>query len=210
LEKCCDGLSENLDRNLLIRKVNLAIPLDTLRINELENGIVIIDICDSTEMISADIDLICSYLRGLILKEDSNEIVLLKNMGDGFLAVFQTHQPLIKLAERTLSYQARKNKPVEFDLRVTLDAGRTVDTSTASDRLGTAINRAARLEKTQQSDLVVKGAKAGRFLRKNRCLVSSNLRRLLNEEEKRHCLYIGKAKYKGFGDSLHSIYQYNP
>jgi hypothetical protein len=26
LEKCPDGLSENLDRNLLVRKVNLAIP----------------------------------------------------------------------------------------------------------------------------------------------------------------------------------------
>ena len=167
------------------------------------------DICDSTEKTTRRVNHICAGLRRAIHGDNSNELLLVKHTGDGHLVVYDSVAPLAGVAQRLLAYQTEEGESLDFDIRVTLDAGPTEPTLELKDRIGLAINRASRIEKVQIGDLVEKGKKADQLKARNRCIVSHELKSQLSRRIQRRCIYLGQFHIKGFGDQTHSVYQYN-
>ena len=112
------------------------------------HGVLLVDLCDSTEKTPEQVGNITQYLRIEMLRKHRDKLLMIKNTGDGFLLVYEDPGAAFETAERILEYQNNRGAQFDFDLRVTLDAGHTTETADR-DRLGIAINRAARIEKVQ-------------------------------------------------------------
>ncbi len=172
------------------------------------NGVCIVDICDSTELDTSVIGYTTKLIKKLILNCIAEDLLLLKNLGDGYLAITSSAESTLILANQLLTFQSGQNNKFKVDIRVTLDAGPTFE-AVGNDRLGMAINRAARIEKTQKQDLISPGKKVDKLKVRNRCIMSEFYRRVLNKAEQNNCLFIGKRNLKGFGDFLYKLYQYD-
>jgi len=170
-----------------------------------EHGICLVDICDSTELRREVLDLATRELRNLLLGDQPEGILLIKNTGDGWLMVTANARHAYHAGLRTLAAAHAGTLPI--DIRITLDAGPTWRSSTA-DRIGLVINHAARLEKTQSRDLDEITVDTAVFVPRNRLLLSESMRTALPEEHRQRCLLVGRRKLKGFGDTLHDIFLY--
>jgi hypothetical protein len=106
-----------------------------------------------------------------------------------------------------LAWQKDKENKNKIDIRVTLDAGPTFPTLD-NDLMGLAINRCTRIEKTEIDDFDYPGKRIKLLKVRNRCLLSSHIRRELKPKEFKKCKFIGRRALKGFGGKLFSIYQY--
>jgi len=173
------------------------------------HGVCIVDICDSAEKDLRRISETTYFLRDQLTGERADALLLQKHLGDGYLCVYGAPELALEAGERLLAWQAGEHNRHRVDIRVTLDAGPTFPVH-GNDRMGVAINRAARLEKTQRSDVDEPGRRIGRMKGKNRCLLSGSMHRALSTSRRRRCLFLGKRRLKGFGDMFFSIYQYTP
>lgn len=171
------------------------------------HGVCLVDLCDSTEKTPAQVGNITQSLRIEMLRKNRDKLLLIKNTGDGFLLVYETPLAAFETAERALRFQKQRGAQFDFDLRVTLDAGLTTETADR-DRLGLAINRAARIEKVQAGNIEVKGEQFQQLSARNRCLLTTDMKRSLSLTNRARCEHIGACKLKGFGDEIHDLYQY--
>lgn len=174
---------------------------------QLLHGVCLVDICDSTEKTPEEVGNITKYLRIKMLKKNSNKLLLIKNTGDGFLLVYEDAASALETAVAVLDYQQEHGPEFGFDLRATIDAGMTSLTAD-KDRLGVAINRAARLEKTQAVNIEERGADFEALKARNRLILTEDMRNTMHPEDSEACEHIGSCKLKGFGDQMHDIYQY--
>lgn len=172
------------------------------------HGICLVDIVNSTEMAARKISLITRALRAVILVKDQNVLLLLKNMGDGYLIVYHQVAPALRCAERLLHWQTSGQNPLSCDIRLAVDAGITYS-SHSHDRIGLAICRAVRFEKTQRADIELPGQGLKSLKPRNRCLVSELVRDSMDEEGRELCTHVGARKLKGFSSILHHLYQYS-
>ncbi len=173
------------------------------------HGICLVDICDSMEMNLEHVDTVMSMLRATITNNDHDKLRLLKSMGDSYLAVFETPYPIFSAAKRLLEWQKSGGNIFSADIRVTLDVGMT-RRSYGHDLSGLAICRVARIDRTQKSDMVSPDDNIKYLKKHNRCLMTEYAVKALGTNlVKEDYVLIGKRKLKGFGDDLHTIYQYN-
>ena len=171
------------------------------------HGICLVDMCNSTEMAIKQINEVVRDLRSVILAKDRENILLLKNMGDGHLVVHDQMAPALRCAQRLLRWQASAHNTRSSDIRVAVDAGITYP-SHGHDRIGLAICRAARFEKTQRTDIELPGRGLRDLRPRNRCLISRPVLESMEVAEQRRCAHVGARKLKGFSNVLHDIYQY--
>ena len=171
------------------------------------HGICLVDICDSTEKTPDQVGNITQFLRIEILKRNRDKLLLIKNTGDGFLLIYEDTACALDTAARVLQFQNDRGREYGCDLRVTLDAGMTSLTAD-QDRLGLAINRAARIEKTQAGNIEERGPDFEALKARNRCILTNDMRHSLLEDDQETCDFIGSCKLKGFGETMHAIYQY--
>lgn len=164
------------------------------------HGVLLVDLCDSTEKTPEQVGTITQHLRIELLRKHRDKLLMIKNTGDGFLLVYENPGSAFESAERVLRFQNAKGAQFGFDLRVTLDAGATAETADR-DRLGIAINRAARIEKVQAGNIESLRAR-------NRCILSEDMKRTLTLTNRATCQHIGACQLKGFGDVAHQVFQY--
>jgi class 3 adenylate cyclase len=169
------------------------------------HGICFVDICDSTAKNLAEVSEIGEVLRRTLVGQRPDEMLMLKSLGDGYLAIYRTPDEALSAAERLL--RRCRDWEAEHGIRIALDAGPTFR-SHGHDRMGMAINRAARLEKLQRADITHPGRRLHRLHERNRCLASADVRRAVGDEVRRRFLYLGRCALKGFGQELFPVYQY--
>jgi len=176
---------------------------------ETSHGVCLVDICNSMEIALEEVNHISQMLRASIIGREQEKLLLLKHMGDGYLAVFDSCLPAVSAAKRLLNWQATSNDNVfSANIRVSLDSGIT-HPSHGHDRTGLPICRAARIEKTQIRDIEIPGSDVDKLKRYNRCVLTSNMSKVLDTTVDERYTFIGKRKLKGFANEMHSIYQYN-
>ena len=171
------------------------------------NGICIVDICNSTQIDLKNVDDAVLRMRKILIGNDANEIKMLKQTGDGYLAVYYKPFSAFNAAKRLLEWQKDIENTNKINIRVTLDAGPTFPTLD-NDLMGMAINRCTRIEKTEIDDFEYPGKRINLLKTRNRCLLSSYIRRELKHREYKKCKFVGRRMLKGFGGKLFSIYQY--
>ncbi len=177
--------------------------------SNMSHGVCLVDICDSMEAGMEEINHTSQMLRSTIIGRDQESLLLLKHMGDGYLAVFDSCLPAVSAVKRLLSWQASNDENLfSANIRISLDSGMT-HPSHGHDRSGLPICRAARIEKTQIKDIEVPGEYVQDLKNRNRCLLTHNMSEILDDTVSERYTYIGKRKLKGFADELHSIYQFN-
>ncbi len=179
--------------------------------NELSmsHGVCLVDICDSMERDIEEINHISQMLRTNIIGHDQEKLLLLKHMGDGYLAVFDSCVPTVSAVKRLLDWQASSNENLfSANIRIAIDSGIT-HPSHGHDRAGIPICRAARIEKTQVRDIEVPGKYIKKLKNRNRCLLTKSMSEVIKETDSGKYTYMGKRKLKGFADEMHSIFQYN-
>ena len=179
--------------------------------SEVDNshGVCLVDICDSMEIGLDEVNHISQLLRATIIGREQDRLLLLKHMGDGYLAVFDSSLPAISAAKRLLEWQATKNENHhDANIRVTLDSGIT-HPSHGHDRTGLPICRAARIEKTQVRDIEIPSDNVSKLKRYNRCVLTNSMSKVLDTTVDERYTFIGKRKLKGFANEMHSIFQYN-
>jgi len=175
----------------------------------MSHGVCLVDICDSMEIELEEVNHISQMLRSAIIGHDQEQLLLLKHMGDGYLAVFNSCLPAVSAAKRLLSWQASRNENTfSANIRVSLDSGIT-HPSHGHDRTGLAICRAARIEKTQIRDIELPSENIKKLKRINRCVLTENMSKVLDSTVDERHTFIGQRKLKGFANEMHSIYQYN-
>lgn len=167
------------------------------------HGICLVDLCDSTEMRREALEVATRQLRGALVGSQPEQILLLKNTGDGWLAIY--HQPMAALAAAERILAGKASGGLSADVRVTLDAGPTWKSS-AGDRIGLAINRAARLEKTQARDLDEPLVDSGLVVPRNRILLSGFMHDQLPPATHGRCRLVGRRRLKGFGDDMFPVW----
>ena len=174
-----------------------------------KHGICLVDICDSVEIGIKQVESITQAIRNCILKRDHRNILLLKNTGDGYLIVYDAFLAAVHATERLLRWQSSRHNTFSTDIRISLDVGTTYP-SHGHDRMGLAIYRASRFEKSQRRDFEVEGADLEKLRSRNRCLLSDGARKNLNavDDKRWHCSHIGARKLRGFSNILHDLYQY--
>ena len=175
---------------------------------EQKHGVCLVDICESMKFELDHVNHISQLLRTTIIGHEPDKLLLLKHMGDGYLAVFDSSLPSASAAKRLLEWQASNENVYAADIRVALDAGIT-HRSHGHDRTGIPICRAARIEKTQIRDIEVPSSNLKKLKNRNRCLLTKEMSRILDITASESYTYIGERKLKGFADELHSIYQYD-
>jgi FHA domain len=179
--------------------------------NNIDNrhGVCLVDICNSMEIELEEVNHISRMLRTMIIGRDQDRLLFLKNMGDGYLAVFDSCTPTISATKRLLNWQATSNDNIfSANIRISMDSGIT-HPSHGHDRAGLPICRAARIEKTQIRDIEVPSKNIKKLKSSNRCILTQNMSEVLDASGTESYTYIGKRKLKGFADELHSIYQYD-
>jgi L-fucose mutarotase/ribose pyranase (RbsD/FucU family) len=175
----------------------------------MNHGVCLVDICNSMELDLEEVNHISQMLRATIIGREQEKLLLLKHMGDGYLAVFDSELPAVSAAKRLLNWQATSSQNMfSANIRVSLDAGIT-HPSHGHDRTGIPIVRATRIEKTQIRDIEVPSDNVNKLKRHNRCVLTSNMSKVLDNTVAERYTFIGKRKLKGFADEMHSIYQYN-
>ena len=171
----------------------------------INHGVCIVDICDSTGR-GQVLDTIIHRLRFQMLSNVKG-VLMIKNMGDGFLAIYEDPIVAFQVSLNLLNWhedcRLRDDLP-KFDFRISLDTGPTTPTH-SQDRMGMAINRAARFEKTQQHDLDEPGEIY--IQEQNRCLMTEDMYKCLPPGYQSYCVYAGAKAIKGFGDERYKIYQ---
>jgi hypothetical protein len=171
------------------------------------HGVCLVDICDSSELEPQMVERIMKHIREAIIAVHAERILLLKHLGDGLLAVLDSPIAALESAERLMEWQASTGSEMGVDLRVTLEVGPTFPAS-GHDRLGMAITRAFRFEKTQWPNIEKPGKNIDRLNPRNRILLGTSMRNELGPPLQRRCLFMGKRRLRGFGKTLYSIYQY--
>lgn len=173
------------------------------------HGVCLVDICDSMEIELEEVNHISQMLRSAIIGHDQEQLLLLKHMGDGYLAVFDSCLPAISAAKRLLSWQASNNENMfSANIRISLDSGIT-HPSHGHDRTGLPICRAARIEKTQVRDIELPSNNVKKLKRINRCVLTDSMSKVLDTTVEERYTFIGQRTLKGFANEMHSIYQYN-
>lgn len=199
----CDNKGQLLEERTMKTFTGLTDKLD------MSHGVCFVDICDSMEIELEEVNHISQMLRSTIIGHDQEKLLLLKHMGDGYLAVFDSCLPTISAVKRLLNWQANSNENIfSADIRISIDSGIT-HPSHGHDRAGLPICRAARIEKTQIRDIEIPGEHARKLKNKNRCLLTSSMSKVFDDTVSERHTFIGKRKLKGFANELHSIYQYN-
>ncbi len=128
-------------------------------------------------------------------------------MGDGYLTIYEDPSVAFTVANKLLKWKkdcAKRKDIPNFNFRISLDCGPTTPTQ-SQDRMGMAINRASRIEKTQQHELEQPGDTE--IHTTNRCLLTGDMYKSLSTADKGLCLYVGAKSIKGFGAELHNLYQ---
>jgi FHA domain-containing protein len=175
----------------------------------MSHGVCLVDICDSMEADLEEVNHTSQMLRSIIIGHDQEKLLLLKHMGDGYLAVFDSCLPAVSAVKRLLNWQASNDENLfSADIRVAIDSGIT-HPSHGHDRAGIPICRAARIEKTQIRDIEVPSEYVKELKNRNRCLLTKSMSEILDETVSEKYTYIGKRKLKGFAEELHQIYQFN-
>lgn len=173
------------------------------------HGVCLVDICNSMELDLEEVNHISQMLRATIIGHEQEKLLLLKHMGDGYLAVFDSSLPAVSAAKRLLNWQATSTQNMfSANIRVSLDSGIT-HPSHGHDRSGIPICRASRIEKTQKRDIEIPGNDFDKLKAFNRCVLTSNMSKVLDTTVDEKYTFIGKRKLKGFANEMHSIYQYN-
>lgn len=172
------------------------------------HGICLVDICDSMELGLEEVNRVAQTLRSALIGHEQDNILLLKHMGDGYLAVFDNCHPAINAAKRLLDWQNSAENSLAADIRVTLDSGMTYPTH-GHDRAGMAICRAARLEKTQLRDMDEPTDAIERLKTRNRCLMTAEVIAHTPDIAGQYIL-LGKRRLKGFANELYPVYQFEP
>lgn len=173
------------------------------------HGVCLVDICDSMEIGLDEVNHISQLLRATIIGREQERLLLLKHMGDGYLAVFDSSLSAVSAAKRLLEWQATKNENLHSaNIRVTLDSGIT-HPSYGHDRTGLPICRASRIEKTQVRDIEIPSDNISKLKRYNRCVLTNSISKVMDNTVDERYTFIGKRKLKGFADEMHSIFQYN-
>jgi FHA domain-containing protein len=175
---------------------------------ESRHGVCLVDICDSMEIELEQVNHISQMLRTTIVGHEHEKLLMLKHMGDGYLAVFDSCLPTVTAAKRLLSWQSSDENVFSANIRITMDAGVT-HRSHGHDRSGLPICRAARIEKTQIRDIEAPGKDVKKLKSRNRCVMTKSMSEVLDTTVSERYTFIGKRKLKGFANELHSIYQYN-
>ncbi len=182
---------------------------DTMDSVDLNHGVCLVDICDSMEIALEEVNHISQMLRATIIGREQDKLLLLKHMGDGYLAVFDSSLPAVNAAKRLLNWQASSNDNLfSANIRVTLDSGIT-HPSHGHDRTGIPICRASRIEKTQIRDIEIPSSEIDKLKRFNRCVLTSSMSKVLDTTVDERYTFIGKRKLKGFANEMHSIFQYD-
>lgn len=171
------------------------------------HGVCLVDICESTAMDPADIAKILPALKMAIIGQRPNRVLLLKHTGDGYLAVLTSPTSALAAARRLLRLRLGAQPPLGAPIRVTLTAGPTFATPDR-ERLGMAISQAVRIEKTLPADMARPGRHVAALKLKDRILMSAEARAALRPPSRRRCLLVGERQLKGFGATLHAVYQY--
>ncbi len=173
------------------------------------HGVCLVDICNSMELALEEVNHISQMLRSTIIGREQDKLLLLKHMGDGYLAVFDSSLPAVSAAKRLLNWQATGNENIfSTNIRISLDAGIT-HPSHGHDRSGLPICRAARIEKTQIRDIEIPSNDINKLKPFNRCVLTKNMSKVLDTTVEERHTFIGQRKLKGFANEMHSIYQYN-
>ncbi len=216
LEKTCVLLSDMMiwitpcdHQGFLIQEEALKTFTGTHENISMSHGICLVDICDSMEIELEEVNHISQILRATIIGREQEKLLLLKNTGDGYLAVFDSGLPAVSAAKRLLHWQASSNENLfSANIRVSLDTGIT-HPSHGHDRTGIPICRAARIEKTQARDIEVPSNDIDKLKRYNRCVMTKSMSKVLDTTVEERYTFIGKRKLKGFANEMHSIYQYD-
>ena len=199
----CDKRGELLERTFGNTLINTQSELDD------SHGVCLVDICDSMEIGLDEVNHISQLLRATIIGMEQEKLLLLKHMGDGYLAVFDSSLPAVSAAKRLLEWQATKSENHHAaNIRVTLDSGIT-HPSYGHDRTGLPICRASRIEKTQVRDIEIPSDNVNKLKRYNRCVLTNSMTKVMDNTVDERYTFIGKRKLKGFADEMHAIYQYN-
>jgi class 3 adenylate cyclase len=216
LEKTCVLLSDMMmwitpcdDKGDLLEQTAANTLLSTFSELDTSHGVCLVDICDSMELGLDEVNHISQLLRATIIGREQERLLLLKHMGDGYLAVFDSSLPAVSAAKRLLEWQATKNENNHSaNIRVTLDSGIT-HPSHGHDRTGLPICRAARIEKTQVRDIEIPSNNIDKLKRYNRCVLTRSMSKVLDATVDERYTFIGQRKLKGFANEMHSIYQYD-
>ncbi len=174
---------------------------------QIEHGVCLVDICNSVEMNIQRVNHATHLLRSVILAHDQSKVLLLKNLGDGYLIVYQHTESALDCAARLLKWQrkaaSKKDTAGKIDIRVAMDSGLTYRAH-CHDRVGLSICRVSRFEKTQRRDIELPGANIDELKPRNRCLFSQSV---LDHMPTIDYHDIGKRRLKGFPSQMYGIYQ---
>lgn len=175
-----------------------------------KHGVCLVDICNSMELDLEEVNHISQMLRSVIIGHDQEKLLLLKHIGDGYLAVFDSGLPIISIVKRLLNWQASSSANIfSSNIRISIDSGIT-HPSHGHDRLGIPICRASRIEKTQIRDIEIPGKDINKLKRRNRCVLTQSMSEVLDATTVSETYtFIGQRKLKGFADEIHSIYQFD-
>ena len=173
------------------------------------HGVCLVDICNSMQQEIEEVNHIAQMLRATMIGHEQDKLLLLKHMGDGYLAVFDSPISAVSAAKRLLNWQATSSQNMySADIRVSLDSGIT-HPSHGHDRTGLPICRATRIEKTQKRDIEIPSKFIDKLKSRNRCILTNNVSKVLDTTINEKYTFIGKRTLKGFANTMHPIYQYD-
>jgi class 3 adenylate cyclase len=163
-----------------------------------EVALLLLDLVGSTQYIleQGDTDfstLIGSIFRQIKLYSSSSDLIFLKGMGDGFLAVFRSVSTAFLLASRFLE------TPIHPDvsIRMALHWG-SVKIVPNKDVFGTEVHRVLRIERVKERDRVALETHGETLPEANRILVTKLAMERLNDSDKVKFQPAGKFRLKGF------------
>ncbi len=170
---------------------------------QLEESILVLDMCNSTLMANQYGDQTAIHLKSRLVEIsdsvwDKHPANFVKNTGDGFFATFNNAQNALDAAMLLKNRIQYRNKTSDFfplEVRMSLHKGKTLQFSNdLPDRHGNDLNIAFKLEKAQASDFISK--LQFELPEKNRVLASGEFIRALDSRQNQF-LSIGQVSLKG-------------
>jgi class 3 adenylate cyclase len=178
-------LSDELERRQLVR------PLETSP----ESAILVLDLVESTSLLvdfgdTLFIDQVNRFHREFMEHPSSDDLLFLKNTGDGFLGIYRTVPRALAAAREFLE---------RGSVRVALHWG-AVGTGIGGDPLGVEVHRAFRIDGVREEDLVEPVPSDRPLPASGRILATRQVLEQLGDEERRLFEPVGSYRLRGFTD----------
>ena len=170
-------------------------------ISQKEAALFVLDLAESTQYLLHQGDTEFTTLIGRIFRRikthaSAPELIFLKGLGDGYLAVFRTMPAAFGLAMEFLTTPIH----AELRVRIALHWG-TVKITPEGDVLGAEIAKAVEIQAISPGDRVAPAGDAARLSPTDRILATTPALQRLDEASKANFRSAGKFRLKGFEKS---------